>query len=132
AMPLMQGLSVVRSAIHGYGLVPTRPVRKGDIVVYGDGILYHEDDNFDDTYALIYSDDQDPDGEICRYLDLTCQTRWINHSCDPNTEVDTGIDPETGHNIAWWTALRDIDAGEELSYDYAFAGHLAEPCNCGS
>jgi hypothetical protein len=30
------------------------------------------------------------------------------------------------------TALKAIAVGEELSYDYAFPAHLAEPCRCGS
>lgn len=120
----------MRSSIHGYGVITLRPFKKGEIVCVGDGVLYTENDDFDDTYALVYSDDDDT--EIERYLDLTCQTRWINHSCDPNTEVDTGIHPERGEPYAWWTALRDIPAGVELSYDYAFPAHLAEPCNCGA
>lgn len=129
-MPLLEGLEVIRSSIHGYGIVTLRPFAKGEIVCVGDGVLYTENDDWDDTYSLVYSDEHDT--EIDRYFDLTCQTRWINHSCDPNTEVDTGLHPERGGHYAWWVALRDIPVGEELSYDYAFAGHLAEPCNCGA
>jgi hypothetical protein len=130
-MPLLNGLKVVRSKIHGYGIVALRPFTKGEVVVFGDGVMYHEKEEFDDTYALVYSDDHDPDGEVCRYLDLADQTRWINHACNPNTCVDTGLNPQSGEPYAWWTALRDIAVGEELTYDYAFCGHLAEPCNCG-
>ena len=129
-MPFLEGLKVIRSPIHGYGVIALRPFKKGEIVCYGDGYLYHEDEEFDDNYALVYSDDDDPNGEICRYLDLTDQTRWINHACNPNTEVDTDINPESGEPHAWWVALRDIKEGEELTYDYCFSGHLAEPCNC--
>jgi len=59
------------------------------------------------------------------------QTRFINHSCDPNSYVDVGV---TDDGQAWATvvALRPIAIGEELSYDYAFPPHLAEPCRCGS
>ena len=39
--------------------------------------------------------------------------RWINHACEPNCEAD-----EQDGRI-FIKALRDIDAGEELSYDYA-------------
>lgn len=129
-MPKLEGLKVVLSKIHGYGIVALRPFKAGDILVYGDGVMYHEDQEFDDTYSLVYSDGQDAKDEPDRYFDLIDQTRWINHACSPNTEVTTDLNPENGQPHAWWTALRDIEEGEELTYDYAFSGHLAEPCNC--
>lgn len=129
-MPILDGLKVVLSKIHGYGIVALRPFKAGEIVVYGDGVMYHEDQEFDDTYCLVYSDENDTKDEPDRYFDLIDQTRWINHACSPNTEVSTDLDSETGEPYAWWTALRDIEVGEELTYDYAFSGHLAEPCNC--
>ncbi len=129
-MPHLDGLRVIRSKIHGYGLVALRSFKKGEILVYADGVLWGEDDDFDDTYALVYSDDDDKEEYPNRYLDLTDQTRWINHACSPNAEVDTDINPESGQPHAWWIATRNIKKGEELTYDYAFSGHLAEPCNC--
>jgi hypothetical protein len=134
-MPLMDGLEVVRSSIHGYGVRATRVFRRGDLLLYGDGILYREADDFDDTYALICPgyelDDRGVEGPSL-YWDLTCQSRWINHSCDPNSVVDTRWDDVAKTVVAWWAALRDIRPGEEITYDYAFAGHLAEPCSCGA
>jgi SET domain-containing protein len=54
--------------------------------------------------------------------------RWINHSCAPNCTV------EIIRGRIWIIALREIAAGEELSYDYGFP--LREwrdhPCRCGS
>ena len=129
-MPSLDGLKVVLSKIHGYGIVALRPFKAGDILVYGDGVMYHEDQEFDDTYALVYSDAQDQKEDPDRYYDLIDQTRWINHACGPNTEVTTNLNPANGQPHAWWTALRDIAVGDELTYDYAFSGHLAEPCNC--
>ncbi|HET6613356.1 MAG TPA: SET domain-containing protein-lysine N-methyltransferase [Kofleriaceae bacterium] len=134
-MPPISGLKVIRSPIHGYGVITLRPVTEGDIIVYGDGFLYRESDDFDDEYSLIlppYEDNADGSEGAPMYLDLTDQTRWINHSCDPNTEVDTGWNKKTKTASAWWVALRDIAAGEELFYDYAFSAHLAMPCNCKS
>lgn len=131
----MNGLKVVLSSIHGYGVIATRSFSQGDVVVYGDGVLYREDDDFDDTYALITPGyETDPDGEEGppMFWDLACQTRWINHSCDPNTAVDTRWIAEEKRVEAWWTALRDIEVGEELTYDYAFSAEVAEPCCCGA
>lgn len=61
-------------------------------------------------------------------------SRWINHSCDPNTVAD-----ELDGRIFIRT-LRRIRAGEELSYDYGLI--IDEPltdellaefaCHCGS
>ena len=130
-MPVMEGLEVYRSPVHGYGIRTTRPFEKGATLIYGDGVLFHEDDDFDDEYALIVPAYDETGKEIpSMYWDLACQSRWINHSCDPNTEVDTKFSEDGKRVIAWWTALRDIPVGEELAYDYSFSGHLAIPCHC--
>ena len=90
-------------------------------------------DDFDDEYALIlppYEPAEDGGEGKPLYYDLADQTRWINHSCMPNTEVDTKFDPASRHITAWWFAVRDIEPGDEITYDYAFSGHLAVPCFC--
>lgn len=130
-MPLLDGLRVVHSKIHGYGVVATRRFVKGELICFGDGVLYHQDAVFDDTYALILDGKDSGLGEHV-FWDLTCQTRWFNHSCDPNTETDSKWDPEEKTMRAWWYATRDIEPGEEITYDYAFAAEVAERCGCGS
>ncbi len=132
-MPTLDGLQVYLSSIHGYGVRALRRFRAGDIVVVGDGVLFREEDDFDDEYSLILPGyELGPDGEEGPplYYDLTDQTRWINHSCWPNTEVDTKWDAEKRVATAWWFAVRDIEPGDELTYDYSFSGHLAIPCLC--
>ena len=60
------------------------------------------------------------------------EARFINHSCNPN--CDAVID---GGRI-WIEALRDIEVGEELAYDYAYqlkerhtpALKKRYPCHC--
>jgi hypothetical protein len=131
-MPLCDGLRVVKSGIHGYGAVTTRPFAKGEVVCFGDGVLYTEDAEFDDTYALILpTEDSGLPGENF-FWDLVDQTRWFNHSCDPNTEVLSKWDHEHNTCQAYWVALRDIPVGEEITYDYGFVADVAEPCACGS
>ncbi len=131
-MPRLEGLRVNHSSIHGYGVYATRAFRAGEVVVRADGVLYNDDDEFDDTYALVVpADDNDPRaGQL--FLDLADQTRWINHSCEPNTIVESSWDPATRLLEAWWVAVRDIAPGDELTYDYAFVGEAAEPCGCGA
>lgn len=130
-MPLLDGLRVVNSKIHGYGAVATRPFRSGEILCYGDGVLYSADAEFDDTYALVLPAEDSGQGEPL-FWDLVCQTRWFNHSCDPNTEVMLKWDRETKAMTAWWVALREIPVGEEITYDYGFVADVAEPCHCGA
>jgi SET domain-containing protein len=62
------------------------------------------------------------------------EARFINHSCDPNCDavIDDGC--------IWIETLRDIAAGEELAYDYAYvleerhtpAAKRRFPCSCGA
>lgn len=131
-MPLMNGLVVGQSKIHGYGIIATRPFKKGDRICIGDGVVFDENDDFDDTYALVYTDSNREEGvePENQFYDLVCQTRWINHSCKPNAEVDTAMHPEFGRPYAWWTALTDIAPGDEITYDYAFVAEVAERCYC--
>ena len=130
-MPLLDGLRVTSSSIHGYGVVTTRAFKAGELVCFGDGVLYQADADFDDTYALILPGEDSGQGDPL-FWDLVCQTRWFNHSCDPNSDVASKWDHEQHTMRAWWVALRDIPPGEEITYDYAFAAEVAEPCACGA
>lgn len=129
-MPLLDGLRVVHSKIHGYGVVATRRFLAGEIICYGDGVLYTADAEFDDTYALILDGGDTGHGDPV-FWDLACQTRWFNHACEPNTDVCSRWDVEADTMRAWWVALRDIEIGEEITYDYGFTAEVAEPCACG-
>lgn len=54
--------------------------------------------------------------------------RHINHSCDPNTFVKTLFE------VRYVFALRDIRAGEEITYDYCINGfgNTVWECHCTS
>lgn len=126
-MPPVSGLRVVSSGIHGYGVVATRDFAPGELVAEVDGVLWNSEtpgDDRDDRYSLWLRDDW--------YFDMVDQTRYINHSCEPNCEVDGDVDADGGRPWARITALRSIRAGEEITYDYGFAAQLAEPCACGA
>ena len=54
--------------------------------------------------------------------------RFLNHSCSPNAEA---------HEIdgrIWIVALRDIKAGEEITfnYNYDLEDYREHPCRCGA
>jgi len=55
-------------------------------------------------------------------------TRYINHSCDPNCQTEQFV------HIIWIVAIRDIVAGEELTYNYEYEidDESPEPCHCGA
>ncbi|KAL0286897.1 UNVERIFIED_CONTAM: Histone-lysine N-methyltransferase ASHH3 [Sesamum calycinum] len=59
------------------------------------------------------------------------KSRYINHSCSPNTEMQKWmIDGETRIGIF---ATRDIKKGEHLTYDYQFVQFGADQdCYCGA
>jgi uncharacterized protein len=116
-------LRVVRSNIHGYGVVSTRPFAAGELVAEVDGVAQRLEEVVDDEYCLRVADDL--------YFDMVDQTRWINHSCNPNCEVETEVDDD-GKVSARITSVRDIAVGEEITYDYEFPAEFAIPCNCGS
>ncbi len=125
-MPQLAALRVVRSGIHGYGLVATRPFARGDVITDVDGHLWHQSQPLDDRYSLWLGDGW--------FFDMLDQTRWINHSCAPNAEVEGAVnapDKDDAHGWARLVAVRDIAVGDEITYDYGFTADLAEPCACG-
>ena len=54
--------------------------------------------------------------------------RFLNHSCAPNCEAKLADDR------IWIVALRDIPAGEELSFNYGYdlQDYREHPCRCGA
>jgi hypothetical protein len=122
-MPRIPGLKVVRSKVQGYGVITTRFRRKGSVIADVEGVLWREGEERDDRYSLIL--------EPGVFFDMVDQTRWVNHSCEPNVVVEAGI-TRAGNGWAQLQALRDIEAGEELFFDYALPAELKEPCFCGT
>jgi hypothetical protein len=102
-------------------LLATRDFLPDDLIAEVEGVLRHKNDIKDDTYCLYV------DGE--HLFDMVDQTRWINHSCEPNAEVEVEFD-ESGVTSARIVAIRPIAAGEEITYHYAFSQEVAEPCLC--
>ena len=112
---------------HGVCLITTRPNRAGDLVWELDEPTYTwkeiaswtgERRNAFDWYGFQCGED--------RYSLPEGISREMNHSCDPNT---------------WWSgsnslvARRDIQPGDEVTYDYATADVdrvMEMECSCGS
>jgi SET domain-containing protein len=120
------GLLIRSSKIHAAGCFTTAPLPKGAYIVEytGELITAVEADRryADSDHTLLFGLS---DGETV--IDGRGLAAFINHSCEPNCEPD-----EIDGRI-WIVALRDIAAGEELTYDYnLYDGDGHAPCNCGA
>jgi SET domain-containing protein len=122
------GLIIRSSDIHAAGCYTTAPIRKGTLVVEytGPRISQERADEIYDGRSTTYLFGL-RDGK--RIIDGHGMAMFINHSCEPNCETDE-IDGRV-----WIIALRNIKAGEELTYDYMlYDGAEDDPalCSCGS
>ncbi len=128
-----------RSGVHGKGVFALQDVPEGETIIEYVGAIIswpeaqrrHPHDPEDPNHTFYFHIDAD------RVIDALYggnSSRWINHSCDPNCEAD-----EVDGRVFIKT-LRNIAAGEELSYDY---GLIIEerytpklkaeyPCWCGT
>jgi hypothetical protein len=118
-------LAVLKSPIDGLGVFALRSFGKGE------ALLEIDDSRIvDDAHPLAPGDDP----RHCDYLARTkvvlmqVPERHINHSCDPNSYVKT----LNGRRVV--LALRDIPAGEEITYDYCINsdGETVWTCHCGA
>jgi uncharacterized protein len=122
------GLVLRSSEIHDSGCYTTTAINKGAYIVEytGPHLTVEQADerypNCEKTYLFGLTDDK-------HVIDGSGIAAFINHSCDPNCEADE-IDGRV-----WIIALRDIAAGEELTYDYnLYDGDEDDdsPCLCGA
>ncbi|RLM85880.1 histone-lysine N-methyltransferase ASHH3-like isoform X1 [Panicum miliaceum] len=121
----------------GFGLVAEDEIKKGEFVVEYVGEVI--DDRTCENRLWQMKRLSDTNFYLCEVssnmvIDATDKgnmSRFINHSCEPNTEMQKWtVDGETRVGIF---ALRDIKKGEELTYDYKFVQFGADQdCHCGS
>src|SRR5690348_16475624 len=118
---------VVRpSPIHSVGVYTNTPILKGTrIVEYAvERITPEEADRRYDGVSRTYLYGLE-DGKTV--IDGEGLGAYLNHSCDPNCEVD-----EVKARV-WLYAIRNIAAGEELVWDYnLYDDDDPAPSHCGS
>jgi len=121
-------LRVGKSRIDGKGVFAAQAIKKGTRILeyIGEKISPQEATQRiaqGNSYIFFFDAQYDIDGKT-----LKNTARYINHSCDPNCESDI----IAGH--IWILARRDIQEGEELSYDYGYEleGYEKRPCRCGA
>jgi uncharacterized protein len=125
---------VKESQIEGKGAFAIVPIKKSELICFMDGeeISVSELDERYKKGQERLSDPLQVDGKM--YIDLFEPYVLINHSCDPNAVII-----ERNELIA----LRDIEIGEEITYDYSLTewsdndswqdyGEWFMECKCGS
>jgi uncharacterized protein len=132
-------LEVRASPLHGLGVFAARRIRKGTRVIeyLGERISHpeadrrYEDKDVGDAHTFLFVVDSrtvidaGADGN---------EARFVNHACEPNCES------VIENRRVFIDALRTIEPGEELTYDYQIAREPDDPpdvdaifaCRCGS
>jgi SET domain-containing protein len=116
------------SPIEGQGLFARRPIRKGEIVAIKGGHIYDARTLARVKRRVAASYIQIADGFFLGALtaaEVPRNKMFINHSCAPNLGIRGQIQ---------FVALRNIHAGEELTYDWAMEEHSRDRtrCRCGA
>jgi SET domain-containing protein len=110
-------IEVRHSPIHGYGVFALRRIRQGThIIEYrGDRVSHREaDQRYDDkdpadNHTFLFTVDEKT---VIDGGSNGNDARYINHGCDPNCQSVTVA------KRIFIEALRTIQPGEELAYDY--------------
>ncbi len=132
---------VKKSIIHGNGVVAAKDINKNKKIIQyiGEKISKSEGDKRSEQRIKKYLNSNRTGSvyifELNKKYDIDGtpkynKARYINHSCDPNCEV------EIINNEIWICSIKKIRKGEELTYDYGyefdkddFRDHV---CKCGS
>jgi uncharacterized protein len=121
------GLIIRSSDIHAAGCYTTAHIKAGAYIVEYTGERMPKDradelyENRPYTYLFGLEDG-------VTVIDGYGMAMYINHSCSPNCETE-----EDERGRVWIIATRDIEPGEELTYDYLlYDGEGEAPCTCGA
>jgi uncharacterized protein len=143
---MSRSIIVRRSPIHGNGVFAARDIKRGaSLIRYRGHLLSHDEADecyggtvdTGHTFLFILNDHYVVDANRGGN-----EARWINHSCEPNCEpalVESPSGDPTRDRIVI-EAMRDIRAGEELSYDYGIVLDVRHTrrmkqiwaCRCGA
>jgi uncharacterized protein len=111
----------------GLGLFATKPIKKGAKIVRYFGPLLDsrkkKDDAIENKYLFELNGRWTIDGSVRENI-----ARYINHACKPNAESD--VKPRKRKVVI--RAIKNIEPGEEINYDYGtdyFKAYL-KPIGC--
>jgi uncharacterized protein len=111
----------------GLGLFATKPIKKGSKIIRYFGPLLDskkkEEDAIENKYLFELTNRWTIDGSVRKNI-----ARYINHACKPNAESD--VKPRK--RKVFIRAIKNIEPGEEINYDYGtdyFKAYL-KPIGC--
>jgi hypothetical protein len=126
AIPTNKPYRVGRSPT-GLGLFATKPIKKGTKIIRYFGPLLDskkkKDDAIENKYLFELNNRWTIDGSVRKNV-----ARYINHACKPNAESD--VKPRK--RKVFIRAIKNIEPGEEINYDYGtdyFKAYL-KPIGC--
>ncbi|MBQ6534168.1 MAG: SET domain-containing protein-lysine N-methyltransferase [Opitutales bacterium] len=133
----MRKYELRKSPIHGTGLFAAQDIKKGEFIIeYLGEIVSRGEANA--RGAACEERAKESGGGAVYIFELDAErcidgnfsyndARFINHACRTNCEA-----VREGDRILFYAA-RDIPAGEEILYNYAYPleSFLDHPCNCG-
>jgi SET domain-containing protein len=111
------------SPISGFGLKTVAQVQAGEVLMKFEGQLISKD-QADDLYQTGY--DYLLQISPNEFLNLAEDTKYVNHSCNPSAAFL--------HQNGELVALRDLDLGTEITFDYSANENtdFKLTCRCGS
>jgi SET domain-containing protein len=111
----------------GLGLFATKPIKKGTRIVRYFGPLLDskkkKDDDIENKYLFELNNRWTIDGSVRANV-----ARYVNHACKPNAESDV----KSRKRRVYIRAIKNIEPGEEINYDYGtdyFKAYL-KPIGC--
>ena len=132
---------VKKSKVHGYGVFASKEIEQNKKIIeyVGEKITKKEGDKRSAERIKKYLNKKNEGSvyifELNKKYDIDGNTKYnkakfINHSCNPNCEVDIV------KNQIWISSIKKIKKGEELSYDYGYEfdkdDYMDHICRCGS
>lgn len=116
---------VVKRGLSGLGLFAAARIKKGArIIEYkGERVQSEEADRRGGKYLFELNDRYTIDGSSRDNI-----ARYINHSCEPNCYAEINA----AETRVFIFAQRNIEVGEELSYDYGedYVNRIIAPAGC--
>ncbi|MBT3407763.1 SET domain-containing protein-lysine N-methyltransferase [Candidatus Woesearchaeota archaeon] len=129
-----------KSKIHGTGIYATRDIPKNTYVLeyVGEKVTKKQSDQIAQDLLDKYEKNKKKYAGVFLFtlnsrFDINGNVKWntarfINHSCDPNSEAVI----DKGH--IWIETIKNVKKGDEITYNYGYdvENYEDHPCWCGT